>query len=161
MENAQLARLVEEHGDTLLRMCFLYLRDVHLAQDAVQDAFVRAATTPAVFESRSSEKTWLCRIAINVCKNYRRSAWFRKTQPLDLPEELPAPEPRAADDTLVREIAALPEKYRAVVLLYYYQELKTHEIADILGIAESTVSVRLRRARERLKSKLKGWYYDE
>ena len=95
MENAQLARLVEEHGDTLLRMCFLYLRDVHLAQDAVQDAFVRAATTPAVFESRSSEKTWLCRIAINVCKNYRRSAWFRKTQPLDLPEELPAPEPRA------------------------------------------------------------------
>ena len=66
-----------------------------------------------------------------------------------------------ADGEVLHAVMHLPEKYRGTVLLYYYQELRTEEIAKILGIAPSTVLVRLKRAREKLKSQLEGWYFDE
>ena len=56
---------------------------------------------------------------------------------------------------------ALPWKYREVVVLHYYRELKVQEIAALLGVPVSTVTVRLSRARGMLKERLKGWYYDE
>ena len=65
------------------------------------------------------------------------------------------------DDTLVLEIMKLSPKYKEVILLFYYHDMPIREIARALNIPESTVAVRLKRAREQLKSKLEGWYYDE
>ena len=64
-----LEQLMNQYGDSLLRLCYLYLKDAALAQDAVQDTFVKAWKKLDTFEGRSSEKTWLCRIAVNTCRD--------------------------------------------------------------------------------------------
>ena len=159
-EGMDLERLLQEHGDSLYRMCVLYLKDEFLAQDAVQDTFLKAMT--ASFRGECSEKTFLAGIAINVCRDYLRSPWRRRRagpELLETASAVPAPEP--TDDTLPRAVMALPGKYREVVVLYYYQELKAKEVAEALQLSLSTVTVRLTRARAMLKKKLKGWYYDD
>ncbi|MEA4986879.1 MAG: sigma-70 region 4 domain-containing protein, partial [Anaerovorax sp.] len=70
-------------------------------------------------------------------------------------------EDKIKDDTVLNEISKLKPKYREVILLFYYQELKVKEIVAALNITESAVTVRLSRAREQLKKSLKGWYFDE
>ena len=105
--------------------------------------------------------TWLTRIAINVCKGYLRSPWHWRRLPAQVLEQLMAPGMPETDDTLPRAVMALSRPYREVILLYYYQQLKGREIAEILHVPLSTVTVRLSRARRQLKEQLKGWYYDE
>ena len=65
------------------------------------------------------------------------------------------------DDTVINAVCSLKPKYKEVILLFYYQEMKAKDIANILNISESAVTVRLTRAREQLKKSLKGWYFDE
>lgn len=154
-------RLLAEYGNSILRMCCLYLKDTHLAEDALQDTFIKVYANYSSFEGHSNEKTWIMRIAINVCKNYLRSSWWKRIDEATLLESIPAEEHVIGDDTLLVEIMKLSPKYKEVILLFYYQDMKIREIAEVLQIPEATVSVRLKRAREILKIKLKGWFYDE
>jgi len=156
-----LAGLLEEHGDHLLRLCTLYLGDRSQAEDAVQDTFLRALRAWPGFRGDCAVETWLGRIAINVCKDYLRSAWNRRVSVVEALNEIPAAEDSPhEDDTLLREIMNLKPKYKEVILLFYYQDMKISEIARVLDAPESTVSVRLKRAREQLKKRLEGWYAD-
>ena len=155
-----LAALVEEHGDHLLRLCTLYLGEQSQAEDAVQDTFLRALQAWPKFRGESTVETWLVRIAINVCKNQLKSPGRTRRAPAEALEGLRTEGPEPEDDTLVKAVQALPPKYREVVILYYYQEWRAWEIAQRLHIPVSTVTVRLSRARGMLKEKLKGWYYD-
>lgn len=157
-----LARLLDDWGDRLLRLCTLYLKDIHLAEDAVQETLLRAWRNASRFHGEGSETTWITRIAINVCKSYLRSPWKRRRAPAEELDSLfaPADDPQV-DDTLPHAILALSRPYREVVILYYYQELKAREIAEVLGLNISTVTARLSRARKELRERLKGWYYDE
>jgi RNA polymerase sigma-70 factor (ECF subfamily) len=145
-------------------MSYLYLKDIHLAEDAVQDTFIKVYKSYPQFKGNSGLKTWIMRIAINVCKNYRRTSWWKRIDVLESLNSIPAEAgaaPDLRDDTLLLEIMRLSPKYKEVILLFYYQDMTTREISRALNIPESTVSVRLKRARERLKIKLKGWYYDD
>ena len=72
--------LVKQYGDSLLRMCFLYLKDIHLAEDAVQDTLLKVYEKYSGFDQNCAEKTWMMRIAINVCKNYLRSSWWKRIE---------------------------------------------------------------------------------
>ena len=152
-----LEEAIRAHGDSLLRLCFLYLRDRQLAEDAVQEAFLKAYRALPTFRGDSSAKTWLTRIAVNVCK----SALHRE-RPLPLSD---APEgsyeAQFRDDTVLQAVCALPQKLREVVLLYYFQELSTPEIARMLHLPRNVITARLSRARAQLKTDLKGWYFDE
>ena len=160
-ETMDLAGLLEEHGDHLLRLCTLYLGDRSQAEDAVQDTFLRALRAWPGFRGDCAVETWLVRIAINVCKDYLRSAWNRRVSVVEALNEIPAAEDSPhEDDTLLREIMNLKPKYKEVILLFYYQDMKISEIARVLDAPESTVSVRLKRAREQLKKRLEGWYAD-
>ena len=147
-------KLLDEYGNAVLRMCFLYLKDTHLAEDAVQDTFIKVYNSYSQFRGKSSEKTWIMRIAINVCKNYLRSSWWKHVKESAVLDDIPARENAVRDDTLLLEVMKLSRKYKEVVLLFYYQDMKIREIAEALQIPESTVSVRLKRAREKLKSNL-------
>ena len=159
---ADISRLMEQHGNGLFRFCYLNLGDLHLAEDAVQDTFVKAYRKFDTFRGDCSEMSWLCAIAINCCHDIRRSAWFRHEGSRSL-EELPeaSVEFTPRDDTLISEVMNLPRKYREVILLYYYQGISLREIAQTQSINESTLSSRLKRARNKLKNKLEGWYFDE
>ncbi len=160
---ALLQRLMTQYGDALLRMAYLYLRDAALAEDAVQETFVKAYMHLHQFRGESTEKSWLMRIAINTCKDFRRTAWLRlvdRRKPLD---ELPEPGVNFCppDDTVLRAVMRLPERDKQVILLRYYQDMKIGEIGDALGLPEPTVASRLRRARDKLHRKLERWYFDE
>lgn len=154
-------KILDEYGNSVLRMCFIYLKDAHLAEDAVQDTFIKVYNNYSQFKGKSSEKTWIMRIAINVCKNYLRSSWWKRIDESAVLDNIPADENLVRDDTLLVEVMKLSQKYKQVVLLFYYQDMRIREIAETLQIPESTVSVRLKRAREKLKLNLEGKYFEE
>lgn len=159
-----LVRMVNQYQLPLLRMCCVYLRDRRLAEDAVQETFLKAYRSMNSFRGACSERSWLMRIAINTCCDMKRSTWFRRVDrhvtPEDLPEGAFTPEEAPAVE-LADVISRLPEKYRQVILLYYYQDLTLAEIGDALGLAVSSVSDRLKKAREKLRSALGKEYLHE
>jgi len=159
----ELKRLVDAYQTSLLRMCQIHLQDSALAEDAVQETFFRAYRAYNRFRHDSSEYTWLTRIAINCCRSQRTKAWFRLEEQRANPEDLPGrhADPDMPDDTVLQTVMALTPKYKDPVLLHYYQGLPVKDIARILHVAVSTVSVRLMRARTMLKDALEEWYHDE
>ncbi len=163
-ENAdfEMERLLKQYGAPILRMCFLYLGDRQLAEDAVQDTFLKVFRNSSQFQGRCAEKTWIVRIAINVCKNHLRNHWWKHIAAEKALLNIPADDDlAAADDTLVLEVMRLPLKYKEVILLHYYHGLNVHEVAGTLKLPESTVYTRLNRGRSILKNKLGGWYNGE
>ncbi len=165
MDNALLAgsvreenlkRLMEEYGDSILHVCYGYLKDYALAEDATQDTFIKAYKHLHEFRAAEqwSEKAWLMRIAANTCKDYRKSAWFRHVDrgvdfdALPLFGEILEPKERQ----LINDVMALAPRYRMVILLYYYQELPIDEMVKVLHVSRSTVYHRLKKAQERLRA---------
>ena len=160
----KITELFSEHADSLLRMCYIYLKDMALAEDAVSETFMKAFRNLDKFNGFSSEKTWLTRIAINCCKSIYRSKHYREGY-LELDELLPDKtnyfSKREEQITVSDEISKLPIKYRETIILYYYKELTTAEVAKVLRIPRTTVDYRLRFAKKKLKQTLKECYFNE
>lgn len=146
-------QLVAQYQTALKRMCCLYLRDQTLAEDAVQETFIKAWRGMERFRGDCSEKTWLMQIAVNTCRDMNRSGWLRFMERRFTPEDLPEPiaPTEEKEEELVNAILRLPLRLREVTLLYYYQGMTTQEAAQALGIRQSSVSGRLKRAREKLR----------
>lgn len=140
----------------IYRTCFFLLSDRSQAEDATQDTFLKAWRNISKFDGRngSSEKTWLIRIAINTCKDYKRTKWFRhvdksvEVESMHLGEE----EQFSSDHSIFEEIMKLPSKYKQVILLRYYQSFTLEEIAQVLSVHVSTVHRQLKNAQELLKA---------
>ncbi|MBQ9950854.1 MAG: sigma-70 family RNA polymerase sigma factor [Clostridia bacterium] len=161
LSEMELERLVDQYGDGLLRTCLLYLRDYGLAEDAVQETFLRAYRSWNRFEGRSSEKTWLTAIAINVCRTMLRSPWRKRVSGEETLALLRSEDPSMPDPTVARAVMRLPKDQRVCIILFYVQEMKIREIAQALEVPQATVSSRLNRARKKLRAELKEWYFDE
>ena len=159
---AALERLIRENQVSLKRLCYLYLHDQAMAEDAVQETFLKVYRSLKDFRGEASEKTYLTRIAINTCKDMLRTGWFRHIDRRVTAEALPS---RQEADPYHREVAVavmnLPRKLREVILLHYYRGMTMEEIAETLEITQPAVSGRLKRAREKLKAELKGDGIDE
>lgn len=159
---AWLESAMQRWETSLLRLCYLYLGERALAEDAVQETYLKAWKSYASFRRDADEKTWLTRIAVNTCKDMLKSAWFRHTDRSAPPEDLPlaslpfTPE----DDTVTRAVMRLPEKYRTAVLLRYLQGLTAEETASVLHVPRSTVYHRLNQAQRLLKNALEEWYHE-
>ena len=147
------------YATDVLRVSYYYLGNRTQAEDVTQDVFVRLITNRPVLEP-GREKAWLLKVALNRCRDLWRGAWFKKIV-LGHPafELFPAPDeigPAADRYALAEAVNRLGPEFKEVVLLFYYQGFSVAEIAEILGIAEGTVSSRLSRARIKLKEELKG-----
>ena len=154
----RITRMVSLYQLPLLRFCIMYLGDEDLARDAVQETFIRAYRSLDGFRSGSSEKTWLTRIAINVCKNTVRTGWFRhvdRSVTPDMVAERPAL-PDDADGCLTEALMGLPVRLKQAALLCWLQGMNQEEAAGILGISRQAVGSRLNRARRKLRDALEG-----
>lgn len=148
---------IDKYSETLVRVSYTYLKNIADAEDVVQDVFLKLVEKKPSFESSQHEKAWLIRVAINLCKNKLKTAWFRKTCPLD--ENTFHLTPTESD--VMSAVMELPAKYRSIILLFYYEEYSIAEISHILGQKDSTVGSQLHRARKMLKSRLKEDFDDE
>ena len=151
-------RIVDSYQEMLLRMCYVYLRDEEQAKDAVQETFLKAYKALPSFRQECNEKTWLVKIAINTCRSMQRSAWFRHVDRRITPDQIPGVSCMELEDELgvMCEIMRLPPKLKEVIMLYYWEDMTTSEIAIALGLPQSTVTNRLKRARDKLQILLEG-----
>lgn len=159
----KISSLIRLYEKELLRTCCVYLRDWDMAQDAVQETFINAYRALDSFRGESREKTWLYSIALNVCRDMRRSAWFRFVDRRVTLDRLPDPVEPASETgiALMQEIMRLPRKQMEVVWLYYYEDMNMKDIGDMLGVAATTVGYRLEKARALLRRRLEGGNPDE
>lgn len=159
----KISSLIRLYEKELLRTCCVYLRDWDMAQDAVQETFIKAYRALDSFRGESREKTWLYSIALNVCRDMRRSAWFRFVDRRVTLDRLPDPVEPASETgiALMQEIMRLPRKQMEVVWLYYYEDMNMKDIGDMLGVAATTVGYRLEKARALLRRRLEGGNLDE
>ena len=147
-------QVLECYGDLVLRTAFMMLKNRADAEDAAQDVFLSFIRTKPVFESAEHQKAWFLRVTLNRCKSILRSAWHRKTQPLE--EAFPEQDFTERETGVMQAVHKLTQDYRTVIYLYYIQGYDTAEIAQILGVSQTTVLSRLARARKQLKGMLEG-----
>ena len=148
----RLEELVIKHENTLFRAALAILGDVHGAEDAVQDTFLRYLEKRPDFRDENHERAWLLKVTANLCKSALRAQKRHPT--VELLDVYPAPDEDARE--LVEAVLELPANQRAAVHLFYYEGYSTEEIAAILGQRPGTVRSHLSRARETLRQKLKG-----
>lgn len=144
-------------GNDILRLAYSYLKSREDAEDVVQETLIRLMQFQPVFEDEKKEKSWLMKVAANLCRDLLKSAEKKRfvamPEGYDVPEAVPQGE---ADSDVMEAVMGLPEKYRTVIHLYYYEEYSTREIAGITGKKEATVRSLLKRGRELLKKQWKG-----
>lgn len=157
-----LEELMREYGNDVLRMAYLYVKDMHTAEDMFQEVFLKVNEKLGTYEGRSSVKTWLLSITMNTCRDFLKSAYHSKVVPMfDFAEDSLAAEgsfeevERAETARTVREaVQELPAHYKDVVVCVYFREMGIEETAKELGIRAGTVKSRLARAKEKLKKGL-------
>lgn len=149
--NEYINYVLDTYSDMLIRLAFTYVKNKADAEDIVQDVFVALIKRGEGFENDEHEKAWLLRVTINKSKNFLGSGWVRRT--VELEDNIPTTESRD-EDNIIDKVMALPEKYRTVIHLYYYEEYSIEEIADILGKSKGTVGTWLARGRARLRTEI-------
>lgn len=150
----EIVEIYGRHKWTMYRLCFTYMKNPADTEDMVQDTFYQLIRKGPPFESEEHEKAWLIRTAANLCKNALRH-WWRKRRSLENYGVLQKKDSAGMSDTL-GAVMELPEKYKTVVYLYYYEGYNSVEIAGILGKPGSTVRNHLQEARRALREKLGG-----
>lgn len=152
--------LAASYQSSLFAAAFNVCKNAQDAEDVVQDTFVQYYTSKKEFESEQHIRAWLLRVAVNKAKNITRTFWRRNKLSIeDYMETLVFETPEA--ETLFETVMRLPEKYRIVLHLYYYEEYAVREIAEILKLSESNVKIRLSRGRAMLKETLKEEWDDD
>lgn len=152
----ELEAVMQRYGTEVYRLAYSRLRSVMDAEDVYQEVFLRYFRKRPRFDSEEHRKAWLFRVTINRAKSHATSAWIRNTAALEGQIAFPEPEERELDEAMGK----LKPDARTLLHLYYYQELSTREIAELLGRKESTVRTQLTRARQRLGTILKGEGYN-
>lgn len=161
--------LIRQYGNDVLRTAYMYVRDIHTAEDIFQDVFIKVNQKLSTFEGNSSIKTWIIRITINTCKDYLKSAWNRRVLPMmEYQEDAIISDSDYEDierqdtkELIKKSVLSLPPKYKDIVICVYFQDMTLAEASKVLNIAEGTAKSRLARARQRLKSMLEGRISDE
>ena len=132
MNEAEAKRLVDTYSDMILRVCFTYLKNTEDAKDICQNVFLKMLTGGKQFESEEHEKAWIIRVAINECKDLLKSAHKQRDVCIDEVNEAFTREESTGEDVL-EMVMSLPDNYRNVIYLYYYEGYSAAEVGDITG----------------------------
>lgn len=149
MEQEIVLELFDRYADLVYRIALSYLRSPQEAEDVVQTVFLKLLEGGMIVYP-GKERAFLTKVTINHCKNLLTAAKKHETVPLDETALLTQPE----DENILRTVMELPEKYRIVVSLYYFEGYSLREISEFLHIGISAVSMRLHRAKNILKNQL-------
>lgn len=160
----EITELIEKYGNDVYKVAFVILKSKELAEDVFQETFLRVCRSYSGYRGESSVKTWITSIAVNICRDYMRSSWKKRvivtddfiTYSSSESDTEDIIEKRSEKEELIKSIMELPDKYREVVLLYYYQDLDVKNISRILKIPQGTVKSRLFKARNLLSSMMGG-----
>lgn len=157
--------IIENYSDSLLRSAYGITGDLQVAEEVVQDTFLKVCRNINTFHGDSLLRTWVFRIMVNTAKNRMRGGWIRRVTPWgdcgenllqasagDSPEEMTIQ--RENRNEVVACLKLLSQKYREVLVLYYIEDLKVQEICDILNESQGTVKSKLSRGREKLRALL-------
>ena len=152
--------MFDAYYDALILFANHLLNNAEAAEDVVQDTFIQYHTYKKEFDTEEHIRAWLIRVAINKAKNITRSFWHRNKCNLEeYMETLTFETPES--ETLFDTVMKLPEKYRIVLHLFYYEDYTTQEISDILHLSVNNVKTRLSRGRALLKETLKEEWNDD
>ena len=149
MTDEAFSQAARTYGDTIFRVAFHALNDHAEAEDVMQTVLLKLYEHKKQFENEEHLKHWLLRVAVNESRKILRSAWRRRTVPLEGWDG--AAEDVESNSDVLDAVMALEAKYRLPVYLYYYEGCSVKEVAKILRSNPSTIQTRLQRARERLR----------
>ena len=154
---ADIERVIDQYSDMVYRIALTRTGTRENAEDIYQEVFLKYNQKSPSFESDSHEKAWLIRVTINLTKNFNNSSWNKRVVNLDENLVFETPE-----ETGVYEVVCkLPQNYKTVIYLMYYEGYKINEIAKIMKKREGTIKTWAYRARQILKDELEGGFEDE
>lgn len=146
---------IERYADTVRRLCMLHLKNHADTEDIFQTVFLKYALHTEPFADAEHEEAWLIRVTINACKDLLKS--FFRSRTVSLAEVLEQPAALAPDHReVVEAVLSLPQKYRDVIYLHYYEGYSAPEIGRILRKNVNTVYTLLGRAKQQLRETLGG-----
>ena len=141
--------IIEKYSDMVYRIAITRCGTVENAEDVFQDVFMKYSENNPKFENSEHEKAWFIRVTINLTKNLKTSSWNKKVITLD--ESIVFEKKEESDVFSI--VCELPQNYRTVIYLLYYEGYKVKEISDLMKKSEGTIKTWLFRAREILKEK--------
>ena len=161
MDNEQLKSKFEakynEYGKMLYKIAFLYFGNSYDAEDVLQEVFIRLMYNAPSFKDENHEKAWLIRVTQNKCRDMLKSSHSKNTSIDDIEISDFVKTENDAQLDVIKQVVALPAKYKTVIILYYYYDYSVSEISKTLQISNSAVKMRLKRGREILKIELEDY----
>jgi RNA polymerase sigma-70 factor (ECF subfamily) len=154
---ANIERAIEEYSDMVYRIALTRTKTLENAEDIFQEVFLKYGEKSPKFKNKEHEKAWLIRVTINLTKNFYNSSWNKRVVNLDENLEFESKE----ETEVFSVVCNLPQNYRTVIYLMYYEGYKVKEIAKIMKKQEGTIKTWAFRARKVLKENLKGGWDDE
>lgn len=153
--------ILDTYSESLVRLSYTYVKNICDAEDVVQDVFLALLKRGTPFDSPEHEKAWLLRTAINKSKNFVMSARIKLTVSLDDGANGDREDGSAEKSEVMEAVLSLPEKYRTVIHLFYYNGYSINEIAEIVEKKPATVGTLLARGRKLLKKMMIGGFDED
>lgn len=148
--------VVRRYADMVYRLALLNMKNKYEAEDAFQEVFLKLYKNMHKIKDEEHLKAWLIRVTVNQCRSMAVSAWNKHTVSLEMTGEMVEESEHEDYSEVYEAVRELPEKYREVIYLYYYEELQIKEIAKFLKRREATIKTQLARGRKLLNERLKG-----
>lgn len=149
--------VLQKYGDLLFRICLIMLKDRDDAEDAVQDTLLQYLQKAPIFDCPEHEKAWLIRVASNKCRDRLRFSFHHRELPLS---ELQVCVSNPETSGILEALMTIPEKFRIVMILYYVEEYRIAEIADMIHKSSSAVKMRLQKGRKLLEEVYRKEYLE-
>lgn len=155
--------VLKKYADMVYRLAYARTMNTYDAEDVTQEVFLKYIKHQDELCTEEHRRAWLIKVTVNTSKSLLTSSWNKKKTSLESEEEV-CDESNPFDEVenygIMQEVGRLPEKYRVVIHLFYFEELSISEIADSMKSKESTVKSLLFRARKMLGERLDKEDYD-